>query len=123
MSEKRTFGKYLETFPEDVRKIALKLRVTILKKIPRVSESVHLGMKWIVYGAPRSIIAIKPEDKHVNLFFFEGVKLRDPDHILKGSGTRLRYIIVTDVEKNRKLIEDFIDQAYFMHIKRKTMKL
>ena len=123
MSEKRTFGKYLETFPEEVRKIALNLRVTILKKIPRVSENVHPGMKWIVYGAPRSIIAIKPEEKYVKLFFFEGSKMHDPDHILRSSGSRLCFIIVTDMEKNKKLIEDFIDQAYFIHVKNKSLKI
>ena len=119
MSQKRTFGKYLQKFPDEIRKIALKLRVLILKVIPRASETVHPGMKWIVYGVPRSIIAIKPGQKHVNLFFFEGIQLRDPNHILRGSGTRLRYIPVVEVEKKKKIINEFIEQAYFIHVKKK----
>ena len=119
MSQKRVFGKYIQQFPEKVRKIALNLRVLILKLIPRVSETVHPGMKWITYGTPRSIIAIKPEQKCVNLFFFEGIRLRDPNHILKGSGARLRFIQVTDVAKSRDIITDFIEQAYFMQVRKK----
>ena len=119
MSQKRVFGKYIQQFPEKVRKIALNLRVLILKLIPRVSETVHPGMKWITYGTPRSIIAIKPEQKCVNLFFFEGIRLRDPNHILKGSGARLRFISVSQIEKDKEIITDFIEQAYSMHVKRK----
>ena len=119
MSQKRKFGKYIEKFPESVRKIALSLRVLIIKLIPRVSETVHPGMKWIAYGIPKTIIAIKPEQKHVNLFFFQGVQLDDPNHLLKGSGARLRFIPVRDTTENKDIITSFIKQAYFLHIKKK----
>lgn len=119
MTQKRVFGKYIQQFPENVRNIALNLRVLILKLIPRVSETVHPGMKWISYGSPKSVLAIKPAQNHVKLFFFEGVKLRDPNKLLKGSGTRLRFIPVVNVANSKEIIADFIEQAHFIHAKKK----
>jgi len=116
----RNFGKYLEQYPENIRKIALALRVGILKIIPTAEEKVHIGMKWVAYGAPRAIFAIKPEQNHVKLFFFEGAKLSDPDHVLRGSGSRLRFIPVTNTEKEGKIIEGLMEQAYFLHKKEKN---
>lgn len=119
MSQKRAFGNYLQQFPEKVRNIALNIRIIILKIIPKVVETVHPGMKWISYGSPKSILAIKPEQNHVKLFFFEGVRLRDPNNILKGSGTRLRFIPIKEIEKNKEKITDLIIQAHDLHVKKK----
>ncbi len=119
MSQKRAFGKYLQQFPENIRNIAVNLRILILKLIPRVIETVHPGMKWISYGTPKSVLAIKPEQSHVKLFFFEGVRLHDPNNLLKGSGSRLRFISVIDLAKSKNIITDLIKQAYFMHTKKK----
>jgi hypothetical protein len=118
MSQKHAFGKFLGTFPEKTRKISVNLRVMILKIIPRASETVHSGMNWVVYGVPRSIIAIKPEEKSVKLFFFEGVKLNDPYNLLKGSGTRLRFINVPEINQNKEKIMELIKQAYFLTVKK-----
>ncbi len=122
MSQKREFGKYLEQFAEKTRKLSVNLRVLILKIIPKAVEKVHIGMKWITYGVPRSIVAIKPMQNHVKLFFFEGVLLEDPDHLLHGSGARLRFVQVKDLNTERKSLEKLIIEAYDLQKKKKFQK-
>jgi hypothetical protein len=122
MSQKRVFGKYLQQFPEQVRKIALNLRVLILELMPKAQETVHPGMKWIAYGAPRSIIAIKPDLDHVKLIFFEGSRLVNSDQLLDGSGSRLRFISIKDVAKMKNELTELIEQAYDLERKKKFRK-
>ena len=119
MSQKRVFGKYLEQFPEEVRKIALNLRVLILKIIPRVVETVRPGMKWITYGVPKSILAIKPQSNHVRLYFFEGVQLDNSNGLLRGSGTRMRFLTITNFVSLKDKIGDLVDQAWDINKKKK----
>jgi hypothetical protein len=119
MPIQKTFGKYMEKFPEKIRKLAVSIRILILKIIPRAQEVVHPGMKWITYGIPRSIIAIKPKENEVQVHFFEGVQFNDPKCVLKGSGSRLRYISVLDLRTSKKSLEKFITQAYDVQKKKK----
>jgi len=122
MSQKRVFGKYLQQFPEKVRKIALNLRVLILKIIPKAVETVHPGLKWITYGVSRSVIAIKPGVDHVKLFFFEGTRLANSEQLLSGSGSRLRFISIKEVSKLDKELTDLIEQAHDLERKKSFRK-
>ncbi|MBN2155363.1 MAG: hypothetical protein JW776_04925 [Candidatus Lokiarchaeota archaeon] len=122
VSQDQTFGKYLEKFPEKIRKIALSLRVMILKIIPNAQEKVHIGMKWITYGIPRSIIAIKPEYDHIKLFFFEGTRLMDPSNLLKGSGTRLRFVPISTLANMKEDLNLLIEQVSDVQKKRTFRK-
>lgn len=123
MPNQMTFGTYLEEYPEGVRKIALNLRVLILKLLPRgVIETVHPGMKWITYGIPKSILAIKPGTNEVKLFFFEGVQLDNKIQLLKGSGSRLRFISIKNVDNLKEQLSELIEQAYDLEKKKKVRK-
>ncbi len=69
----------------------------VRKSVPRTNEVIH-------HGSPKFCVGLEPfcyvaaHAKHVNLGFFEGALLDDPDGLLEGSGKRLRHVKLQGVE-------------------------
>lgn len=95
--------EFLSDQPEAVRRIAESLRQVILDVVPEAVEQLHGG--WNVIGYSRdgsmstSICAIAPHSRHVNLQFFDGVSLSDPEDLLEGTGKRARHVKLHRVEE------------------------
>jgi hypothetical protein len=50
---------------------------------------------------------------HVNVGFFNGAALDDPEHLLEGSGKRMRHVRLNPgIEPDAKVLGDLIDAAY-----------
>ena len=92
------FKKLLTKNEPQAQALALELRQLIRRLLPKAQEKVYRG--WGVadygFGAPgRGFLSIGPQKKYVNLYFMDGVDLRDPDNLLEGSGKRLRHLKIT----------------------------
>lgn len=74
------------------------------KKLPGAMELVYDNYNALAIGfgpsdkASEAIFSIAVFPRWVNLFFLQGAKLPDPDKVLKGSGTQVRHIILTDLQ-------------------------
>jgi len=74
------------------------------KKLPGAIEIVYDNYNALAIGfgpsekASEAIFSIAVFPRWVSLFFLQGAKLPDPDKVLKGSGTRARHIILTDLK-------------------------
>jgi hypothetical protein len=87
-----------------VEAIARKLREVILDDFPQAVEVVRLGDGAASYGiGPKKMseshVYVMPQAKYVNLGFWHGVALPDPDGLLEGSGAKMRHIKVRSVEE------------------------
>ncbi|MCP4820014.1 MAG: DUF1801 domain-containing protein [Shimia sp.] len=86
----------------DLRAVLETLRTLILSIDPDAVETVRLGDRAATYGlGPRKMIDgycyILPHSQWVNLGFYQGVALPDPDGLLLGTGKRLRHVKIITV--------------------------
>lgn len=87
-----------------VEPIARKLRAIIFDDFPGAVEVVRLGDGAASYGVgpkkmSESHVYVMPQAAYVNLGFWHGVALPDPDGLLQGTGAKMRHIKVRSVEE------------------------
>jgi hypothetical protein len=82
------------------RKVLAKMRA----RLPGATELVYDKKRSLVIGfcpddrASHAINSIATYTKWLNLYFFEGDNLPDPDGLLQGSGVAVRHIRITDAK-------------------------
>ncbi len=99
-----TFDDLLAMTPEPLRPVAVTLREAILRLHPEVSEVVRLGDRAATYGVgPRKMVEgyayIMPHAGWINLGFYRGASLPDPEGLLEGTGAAMRHVKVRTLEE------------------------
>ena len=92
-----TFDDLLRITEEPLRPVVQALRDLVFEIDPGACEVVRLGYRSVTYGVgPRQMIDgyvyILPYRRWVNLGFYQGVALADPETMLEGTGARLRHV-------------------------------
>lgn len=114
-AEHGTFGDLVLIAREPLRPIMESLREIILEIHPETIELVRLGHRAATYGlGPRKMAEgyayILPCRSWVNLGFFRGTTLEDPEGLLRGTGAKMRHVRMRTIEDTeapavRRLIE------------------
>jgi hypothetical protein len=95
-------NRFLASYPEDVRVLALKVRDLVLEVFPTGIEQVDTSARIIGYGVERTyrgmVCAIAPQRGYVNLMFARGTELSDAEQLLEGTGKRARHVKLRRVE-------------------------
>ena len=99
MTKFGTFDDLMEDVPTEWETVARRLRDRVLDVHPQVVEVVRLGDNAASYGVgPKKMSEtycyIMPQKRWVNLGFFYGAELPDPNGLLEGTGKRLRHVKV-----------------------------
>ena len=102
-----TFEDLLEITEEGLRPIVTALREVILEVDPDSCEVVRLGDRAATYGVgPRKMIDgyayILPHKRWVNLGFYQGAELTDPEGLLEGTGAKMRHVKVRSVDEAKR---------------------
>ena len=115
-----TFEDLLRITSEPLRPIAEGLRAIVFETHPDTCETVRLGDRAATYGlGPRKMIEgyayILPYKSWVNLGFFQGANLSDPERLLEGTGAKMRHVKIrsaSDAERPavRALLRAAIDE-------------
>ena len=110
-----SFDELMDDTTETLRPVARRLREVVLEVHPETVEVVRLGDRAATYGlGPRKMSEgycyVLPYTNWVNLGFYRGAELPDPDGLLQGTGARLRHVKVRSLEASedpalRALIE------------------
>ncbi|MEM8485043.1 MAG: DUF1801 domain-containing protein [Bacteroidota bacterium] len=92
-----TFEELIAAIPADLQAICTSLKEVILDLHPETVEVVRLGDNAASYGlGPKKMSEayayIMPRNGYVNLGFFYGAILSDPDGLLEGTGKKLRHV-------------------------------
>lgn len=112
-----TVDEFLASFPTKIRKIAEKLRRLVTRAVPHHLERVYPGWKVIGYralsGSKSSYFAfIAPFQEKVVLGFEHGKMLADPEKILEGTGSQVRYVTIRRARAvRRKLLMPLLLEA------------
>lgn len=106
-----SFEDLLEITTASQKMTVRRLRQIILSVHPQACEVVRLGERAATYGfGPQKMSAgyayILPHTAWVNLGFYKGANLPDPDNLLEGTGKMLRHVKIRSVEaaENPKII-------------------
>lgn len=112
-----TWDELMEGVDTDLRQIAEALRTTVFTLHPDATEVVRLGDRasCLGYGPKKMSEAhcyIMPHKKWINLGFFYGALLDDPDELLEGTGKKLRHVKVRSLEAaNNPAVKALIQAA------------
>lgn len=112
------FSDLLQLASEPLRPVMESVRALILEIDPDVCEVVRLGEKAASYGCgPRKMIDgyayIMPFRSWVNLGFFQGTSLADPQGLLEGTGARLRHVKLRTVDDTEQPgVRALVKEAY-----------
>ncbi|MGI9264550.1 MAG: DUF1801 domain-containing protein [Gammaproteobacteria bacterium] len=92
-----TFEELMASIAPDMGLISQSLRNLILSLHPDAVELVWTRQRIASYGVgPKKMTQhyayIAPQTKHVNLGFYRGSGLADPEGILEGTGKHLRHV-------------------------------
>lgn len=98
-----TFDELMALIEPDFRPICRKLRAIITQQHPEFVEIIWEKQRIASYGiGPKKMsehyVYIAPHKNHVNLGFYHGAALSDPDGLLEGTGKMLRHVKIRDEE-------------------------
>lgn len=101
-----------------VRDILMQLRNLIVSLHPDTVEVARPGERSVAYGhGPKKMseayVYLMPHARHLNLGFYHGVSMSDPEGLLEGTGKALRHVKLYSAEDAadpaiRRLIESAI---------------
>ena len=99
-----TFDDLLEVTPDQLKPILAALRSRILEIEPEAVETVRPGERAATYGVgerknTEGYIYLMPHKDWVNLGFYQGVSLPDPEALLEGTGKKLRHVKIRDARQ------------------------
>ena len=92
---------FLAKFEPRVAATARAALSRLRKRLPGATEIVYDNYNALAIGfgpgdrASEAIFSIAVYPRWVSLFFLQGAKLPDPDGLLKGSGTKVRHIVLS----------------------------
>ncbi len=98
----RELADFLAKYDPAVATIARGALARLRKRLPGATEIVYDNYNALAVGfgpgprASEAIISIAVYPRWVSLFFLQGVHLKDPARLLKGNGTRVRHIVLTE---------------------------
>ncbi len=112
------FSDLLQLASEPLQHVMESVRALIFEIDPDACEVVRLGEKAASYGCgPRKMIDgycyIMPFRSWVNLGFFQGASLIDPQGLLEGTGAKLRHVKLRAVaETEQPGVRALVEVAY-----------
>jgi hypothetical protein len=98
----RQLSIFLAKFEPRVAVSARSALARLRKRLPGATELVYDNYNALAIGfgpsdkASEAIFSIAVFPRWVSLFFLQGAKLPDPDGLLKGAGTKVRHIVLTE---------------------------
>jgi cytidylate kinase len=90
------------------------LRAVVRTALPMATEKINLGWHGLGYHDPEAgyVAGIFPGDGSVKLGFEHGVELPDPENLLEGDGSQVRYVVLDEWDEAlRDPITDLLHAA------------
>ena len=112
-----SFDDLMDGLDPDIERVSRWLRDLVLDVDPDAVEVVRLGDRAATYGVgPKKMSEgyayILPYDNWVNLGFYKGTDLPDPQGLLEGTGARMRHVKVESVETtDRAALTSLVTEA------------
>ena len=118
-----TFDDLLQLTEESLRPVVEAVRTLVVEVDPNACEVVRLGERAATYGVgPRKMIDgyayILPYARWVNLGFYQGADLPDPQALLEGTGASMRHVKLRSPEGvNNPAVRTLLESALAERLK------
>jgi len=100
----------------EVQALARALEEIILAAQPDLEVDASLRLKVIYFRHHGVACALGLHKAHVNLHFYQGTRLSDPQGLLQGSGSKLRHLRVARPEDiDREAITRLVREAFVLN--------
>ena len=109
--------RYLRRFDPAIRELALDARELVLRVLAPSNESIlDVYVLALNYGFSEKmkdqVVYIGVYTKHINLGFYWGARMEDPEGVLRGSGKQLRHIQIKSPEDlGNPILRDYLRRA------------
>lgn len=105
---------YINSYAPELQAIIRTLREIAKKSMPEAYEMIyHAALCYSLSTSFDLICYIAPQKNYVNLGFFFGAHLHDPQHLLVGEGKRMRHIKVRSCEDaSNPALEQLLKEAW-----------
>jgi hypothetical protein len=113
----RELIRFLKRFDPAIRELALDARELVLSVLEPPNESIlDVYVLGLNYGFSErmkdQVVYIGVYTKHINLGFYWGVRMDDPEGVLKGSGKQMRHIqIKSRADLGTPVVRDYLRRA------------
>jgi hypothetical protein len=113
----RELIRFLKRFDPAIRELALEAREVVLRVLAPSNESIlDVYVLAMNYGFSEQmkdqVVYIGVYAKHINLGFYWGAQMDDPEDVLEGSGKQLRHIkIRSQADLGNPVIRDYLRRA------------
>ena len=116
MNTEKEITELLSGSTSEVRSLVGTLRTLVAEAAPTATETVKQGWRAITYESKNIICYIAPLRKHVDLGFYNGVQLKDPEQLLEGHGKKLRHVkIWGEKDIRREDFQNLVKEAFALH--------
>ncbi|HMS56002.1 MAG TPA: DUF1801 domain-containing protein [Fimbriimonadaceae bacterium] len=119
LCEPQEYVEFLRAYPEQTQNLARKLRNRLVELLPDCIEVVWDATNTVgtAYGFTEknrdAFLHLPTYTSYVNLGFNHGVDLHDSEKRLKGTGSKIRHLRLTDVsDLDDPYVQDLIRQAH-----------
>lgn len=109
MKRKRELSpdEFISHYPPPLRELADALRALVRATLPDAVETVNAGWGLLAYRVPDGKSTayfgyIGADGDHAHLGFEYGILLPDPQNLLQGKGTQVRYLTIRHVREIRE---------------------
>jgi hypothetical protein len=113
----RELIRFLKRFDPAIRELALEAREVVLRVLAPSNESIlDVYVLAMNYGFSErmkdQVVYVGVYAKHINLGFYWGAQMDDPEDVLEGSGKQLRHIkIRSQADLGNPVIRDYLRRA------------
>ncbi len=104
MTPKQQLDEFIDRFTPEVASLARKAIARMRKLTPGALELVYDNYNALAIGfaagekMSETVLSIVLYPRWVSMFFFVGSQLKDPDKLLKGSGSLVRHVVLETPE-------------------------
>jgi hypothetical protein len=118
MSDQReAITRILAGHTPEVQALVAELRELIRAAVPALKEEGKTGTGNIHYSYNGVVCAIAPHKQHVNLHFYKGTRLSDPEGLLEGGGRALRHVKIRNPEDiSVDTLTQMVQEAYELNV-------
>ena len=129
--EIKDLSKFLQTFNEEKKEIAMWLREFVWDLYPTTNELIYDNYNALAFGwSPTEkvghtfcSIAVGRTSGNIHFGFYWGSEIADPKNLLLGNGSQYRYILVTNtLEFPKTYIKKLLKEAYNNSLEKVTNK-
>ena len=103
MTPQQQLDTFLDRFTPDMAKLARAAIKRMQQRLPGAHRLIYDNFNALVVGfgpterASEALFSLAIYPRWINLFFLDGARLKDPKKKLKGAGSQVRHIRLTDV--------------------------